>query len=147
MGGLHDFDLARTSRSPQPARYEGHHRRDQSWSIIERQRQIFSWPVQLREHSDIGNVTSRPQESAGGFVDFLLGRGARNTRCYRLAFEDRHLECAFAESIVRLILAAPPSASTSIESTEPPPLLELLRPQQSNFCRHRAWCFTPVQTR
>ena len=43
MGGLNDCDLARTTRSPQPPRYEDHHRRDQGWSIIERQRQIFSW--------------------------------------------------------------------------------------------------------
>src|SRR5262249_17793106 len=42
--GLNDCDRARTTRSPQPARYEGRHRRDQGWSIIERQRQIFSWP-------------------------------------------------------------------------------------------------------
>jgi hypothetical protein len=26
------------------------------------------------------NVTSRPQELAGGFVDFLLGRDARHPR-------------------------------------------------------------------
>jgi hypothetical protein len=26
------------------------------------------------------NVTTRPQEFAGGFVDFLLGRGARHPR-------------------------------------------------------------------
>jgi hypothetical protein len=37
-------------------------------------------PVQLREQFEMGNVTSRPQEFAGGFVDFLLGRGARNPR-------------------------------------------------------------------
>jgi len=28
----------------------------------------------------VGNVTSRPQEFASGFVDFLLGRGARHPR-------------------------------------------------------------------
>jgi hypothetical protein len=36
--------------------------------------------VQLREQFEIGNVTSRPQEFASGFVDFLLGRGARHPR-------------------------------------------------------------------
>ena len=36
--------------------------------------------VQLREQFEMGNVTSRPQEFAGGFVDFLLGRGARHPR-------------------------------------------------------------------
>jgi hypothetical protein len=35
----------------------------------------FIGPAQLRS-----NVTSRPQEFAGGFVDFLLGRGARHSR-------------------------------------------------------------------
>jgi hypothetical protein len=28
----------------------------------------------------MGNVGSRPQEFVGGFVDFLLGRGARHPR-------------------------------------------------------------------
>jgi len=37
-------------------------------------------PVQLREQFEMGNVISRPQEFAGGFVDFLLGRGARHPR-------------------------------------------------------------------
>jgi len=32
-------------------------------------------PVQSREKFEMGNVTSRSQEFAGGFVDFLLGRG------------------------------------------------------------------------
>ena len=41
--GVNDCDLARTTRSPRPGRCEGHHRRDQGWSITERQRQIFSW--------------------------------------------------------------------------------------------------------
>ena len=36
--------------------------------------------VQLREQFEMGNVTSRPQEFASGFVDFLLGRGARHPR-------------------------------------------------------------------
>ena len=36
--------------------------------------------AQLREQFEMGNVTSGPQESASGFVDFLLGRGARHTR-------------------------------------------------------------------
>jgi hypothetical protein len=35
-------------------------------------------PVQLREQFAMG-ITSRPQE-CGGFVDFLLGRGARHSR-------------------------------------------------------------------
>jgi len=34
--------------------------------------------VQLREQFELGTVTS--QEFAGGFVDFLLGRGARHPR-------------------------------------------------------------------
>jgi len=37
-------------------------------------------PVRLREQFEMDNVTSRPQEFAGGFVDFLLGRGARHPR-------------------------------------------------------------------
>ena len=37
-------------------------------------------PVQLREQFEMDNVTSRPQEFAGGFVDFLLGRAARHPR-------------------------------------------------------------------
>jgi transposase len=37
-------------------------------------------PVQLREQFERGNVTSRPQEFAGGVVDFLLGRGTRHPR-------------------------------------------------------------------
>ena len=36
--------------------------------------------AQLREEFEMGNVASRPQEFVGGFVDFLLGRGARNPR-------------------------------------------------------------------
>ena len=36
--------------------------------------------LQLREQFERGNVASRPQEFAGGFVDFLLGRGARQPR-------------------------------------------------------------------
>jgi hypothetical protein len=28
----------------------------------------------------MGNFASRPQEFVGGFVDFLLGRGARHPR-------------------------------------------------------------------
>jgi hypothetical protein len=39
--GLNDHDLARTSCSPQRARYEGHRRCDQGWSITDRWRQIF----------------------------------------------------------------------------------------------------------
>jgi hypothetical protein len=37
-------------------------------------------PVQLREKFEMGDVTSRSQEFAGGFVDFLLGRGAHHPR-------------------------------------------------------------------
>ena len=37
-------------------------------------------PAKLREHFEVGNVITRPQEFAGGFVDFLLGRGARHSR-------------------------------------------------------------------
>jgi hypothetical protein len=43
---LNDRDLARTSRSPQPTRHE---------------------------QFEIGNLISRPEEFAGGFVDFLPG--------------------------------------------------------------------------
>ena len=37
-------------------------------------------PAQLREQFEmhVGGVTSWPQEFAGNFVDFLLGRGARH---------------------------------------------------------------------
>ena len=31
----------------------------------------------LHEHFKVGNIISRPQAFADGFVDFLLGRGAR----------------------------------------------------------------------
>jgi hypothetical protein len=37
-------------------------------------------PAQLREQFEVGDVTSRSQEFAGGFVDFLLGRGCRHPR-------------------------------------------------------------------
>ena len=37
-------------------------------------------PAQLREQLEVGNVTSPSQEFPGGFVDFLLGRGARHPR-------------------------------------------------------------------
>jgi len=37
-------------------------------------------PAQLREQFEVSNLTLRPQEFAGGFVDFLLGRGARHPR-------------------------------------------------------------------
>jgi hypothetical protein len=40
----------------------------------------FVGSVQLREQFEMSNVTSRPQEFAGGFVDFLLGRGTRHSR-------------------------------------------------------------------
>jgi hypothetical protein len=36
-------------------------------------------PARLREHFEVGNVTSRPHEFAAGFVDFLLGRRARRS--------------------------------------------------------------------
>jgi len=36
--------------------------------------------VQLREQFEMDSVASRPQGFAGGFVDFLLGRGARHPR-------------------------------------------------------------------
>ena len=36
--------------------------------------------LQLHEQFERGNVASRPQEFAGGFVNFLLGRGARHPR-------------------------------------------------------------------
>src|SRR5260370_35180492 len=37
-------------------------------------------PVQLREQFEMGNGASRPQEFAGGFLDFLLGRGPRRPK-------------------------------------------------------------------
>ena len=37
-------------------------------------------PAQLREPLHVGNFIARPQESAGGFVDFLMGRGTRHPR-------------------------------------------------------------------
>jgi hypothetical protein len=40
----------------------------------------FVGSVQLRQQFEMSNVTSRPQEFAGGFVDFLLGRGTRHSR-------------------------------------------------------------------
>jgi hypothetical protein len=40
----------------------------------------FVGPAQVREQFEVGNVISRSQEFAGGFVDFLLGRGTRHPR-------------------------------------------------------------------
>ena len=40
----------------------------------------FVAPAQMREQFVVDSVTSRPQEFAGGFVDFLLGRVARHPR-------------------------------------------------------------------
>jgi len=40
----------------------------------------FSRDNSGREHFGSHNVISRSKESAGGFVDFLLGRGARHPR-------------------------------------------------------------------
>ena len=39
-------------------------------------------PAALHEQVklQVGNIISRPQAFAGGFVDFLLGRGARHPR-------------------------------------------------------------------
>ena len=37
-------------------------------------------PAQVREQFEVSNVTARSQEFAGGFVDLLLGRGARHPR-------------------------------------------------------------------
>jgi hypothetical protein len=37
-------------------------------------------PAQVREQFEAGNVITGSQEFAGGFVDFLLGRGARHPR-------------------------------------------------------------------
>jgi hypothetical protein len=37
-------------------------------------------PTLLQQQLDPHSGTSRPQESAGGFVDFLLGRSARDPR-------------------------------------------------------------------
>lgn len=40
----------------------------------------FVAPAQMHEQFVVDSVTSRPQEFAGGFVDFLLGRVARHPR-------------------------------------------------------------------
>jgi hypothetical protein len=40
----------------------------------------FVGPAQIREQFEVDSVTLRPQEFAGGFVDFLLGRVARHPR-------------------------------------------------------------------
>jgi hypothetical protein len=37
-------------------------------------------PARLREQFEVRNVIALSQDSAGGFVDFLLGRGARHPR-------------------------------------------------------------------
>ena len=37
-------------------------------------------PDQVRLQFEVFTVTARSQEFAGGFVDFLLGRGARHPR-------------------------------------------------------------------
>ena len=37
-------------------------------------------PARLRDRLAVGKVTSRPREFAGGFVDFLLGRGICHQR-------------------------------------------------------------------
>jgi hypothetical protein len=41
-------------------------------------RRYLAGPVQSRDKFEMGNVTSRSQEFASGFVDFLLGRGAHH---------------------------------------------------------------------
>jgi hypothetical protein len=40
----------------------------------------FVGPAHICEQFEVASVTSRPQEFAGGFVDFLLGRVARHPR-------------------------------------------------------------------
>ena len=40
----------------------------------------FVAPAQMHEQFVVDSVTSRPQEFAGGFVDFLLGRVDRHPR-------------------------------------------------------------------
>jgi hypothetical protein len=40
----------------------------------------FVGPARVREQFEVTNATSRPKEFAGGFVDFLLGRGGRHPR-------------------------------------------------------------------
>jgi hypothetical protein len=40
----------------------------------------FVGPAQIHEQFEVDSFTSRPQEFAGGFVDFLLGRVARHPR-------------------------------------------------------------------
>jgi hypothetical protein len=37
-------------------------------------------PAQLRGQFEVTDITSQSQEFAGGFVDFLLGRGAHHPR-------------------------------------------------------------------
>jgi len=49
--------------------------------------------VQLGEQFERGNVASRPQECAGGFVDFLLGRRPPSSVILSRP-EDWRLECS-----------------------------------------------------
>ena len=37
----------------------------------------FAGKREKDDHAGVANLPSRPQELAGGFVDFLLGRGTR----------------------------------------------------------------------
>jgi hypothetical protein len=60
--------------------------------------------AQLREQFEVGNVNSRSQEFPGGFVDFLLGRGARD-------IHGDHLDQRQASGFWRLNIAATPAVS------------------------------------
>jgi hypothetical protein len=80
--------------TPQPARYERHHRRDQGWSIIEREQQIFSRPVQLREQFEMGNAAMR--DFSALYVRFgskaeKLDLSIRCPLCPRKRTNSRHL--------------------------------------------------------
>lgn len=56
----------------------------------------FVGSVHLREQFEVSKVTSRPQEFAGGFVDFLLGR--RTAILDDTASPSRLLECSECRS-------------------------------------------------
>src|SRR5436309_1771961 len=66
-------------------------------------------PAQVREQFEEGNVTARSQEVAGGFVDFLLGRGARHPRGFLLPVHRRADHCW---PLPRSNPAKPPPAPT-----------------------------------
>jgi hypothetical protein len=65
----------------QAARCSGLNRTDTAAAInVGRFSRGLIGPTQLRGQVEVSKITSRPQEFASGFVDFLLGRGARYPR-------------------------------------------------------------------